>query len=92
METFDVVVIGAGLAGLEITRALSGYGLSVLLADRKTALEKPVQTTGIFVRLTLGCSQPCMARVGRDRSETTWVEDHCLEHVFWAWNSNFKSA
>ena len=53
METFDVVVIGAGLAGLEITRALSKSGLSVLLADRKTSLEKPVHTTGIFVRRTL---------------------------------------
>jgi flavin-dependent dehydrogenase len=53
METFDVVVIGAGLAGLEISRTLSGYGLSVLLADRKTALEKPIHTTGIFVRRTL---------------------------------------
>ena len=53
METFDVVVIGACLAGLEITRALSKSGLSVLLADRKTSLEKPVHTTGIFVRRTL---------------------------------------
>ena len=53
METFDVVVIGAGLAGLEMTRELSRHGLSVLLADRKTALEKPIHTTGIFVRRTL---------------------------------------
>jgi flavin-dependent dehydrogenase len=53
METFDVAVIGAGLAGLELTKELSLRGLSVLLVDRKPDLSQHVHTTGIFVRKTL---------------------------------------
>jgi flavin-dependent dehydrogenase len=49
----DVVVVGAGLAGLECARRLSRAGLSVLLTDRKPNLETRVHTTGIFVRRTL---------------------------------------
>ncbi len=50
---FDMAVIGAGLAGLEVTRALSQRGLSVLLVDRKADIARHVHTTGIFVRKTL---------------------------------------
>ena len=50
MQTFDVVVVGAGLAGLQCTRLLAGHGLRVLLVDRKASLEQAVHTTGIFVR------------------------------------------
>ena len=35
------------------TRLLAGYGLSVLLVDRKASLEQAVHTTGIFVRRSL---------------------------------------
>ena len=48
-----MVVIGAGLAGLQCARLLGERGLSVLLADRKNALDRSIHTTGIFVRRTL---------------------------------------
>ena len=53
MKTFDVVIIGAGLAGLQCARLLSQKGAKVMLVDRKTDLSKGVHTTGIFVRKTL---------------------------------------
>lgn len=53
MQEFDVVVIGAGLAGLHAARRLSESGARVLLADRKPTLTYAVHTTGIFVRRTL---------------------------------------
>ena len=53
MERYDVVIVGAGLAGLQCARLLSWRGVSVLLVDRKGALETSIHTTGIFVRRTL---------------------------------------
>ena len=53
MEGFDAVVVGAGLAGLQVTKLLARDGARVLLADRKNSLEDAVHTTGIFVRRTL---------------------------------------
>ena len=53
MKFYDVVIIGAGLAGLQCARLLSGGGAKILLVDRKTDLSKSVHTTGIFVRKTL---------------------------------------
>ena len=53
MKTFDVVIIGAGLAGLQCARLLSRQGAKILLVDRKTDLTKGIHTTGIFVRKTL---------------------------------------
>ncbi|MFL6209640.1 MAG: NAD(P)/FAD-dependent oxidoreductase [Pyrinomonadaceae bacterium] len=50
---FDVVIIGAGLGGLQCARLLGRAGMRVLLADRKRALDESVHTTGIFVRRTL---------------------------------------
>jgi flavin-dependent dehydrogenase len=52
MKTFDVVIIGAGLAGLQCARLLSAQGTKVLLVDRKEDLTKGIHTTGIFVRKT----------------------------------------
>jgi len=53
VENYDVVVVGAGLGGLQCARLLGGAGLRVLLVDRKRALDERVHTTGIFVRRTL---------------------------------------
>ncbi len=53
MKTFDVVIIGAGLAGLQCAKLLSRCGAKILLVDRKTDLAKGIHTTGIFVRKTL---------------------------------------
>lgn len=53
MSDFDVVVVGAGLAGLETARRLGERGLRVLLADAKPSVDRGVHTTGIFVRRTL---------------------------------------
>jgi flavin-dependent dehydrogenase len=53
MDQYDVVIIGAGLAGLQAARQLSVEGLSVLLVDRKASLADSIHTTGIFVRRTL---------------------------------------
>ena len=53
MEHYDVVIIGAGLAGLHCARLLGRRGLGVLLVDRKESLDASIHTTGIFVRRTL---------------------------------------
>ncbi len=53
MKTFDVVIIGAGLAGLQCAKLLAQRGAKILLVDRKTDLSKGIHTTGIFVRKTL---------------------------------------
>lgn len=52
-DSYDVAVIGAGLAGLECARRLCGAGLRVLFIDRKPDISRSVHTTGIFVRRTL---------------------------------------
>lgn len=48
----DVVIVGAGLAGLRCARLLAARGLRVTILDRKASLAAPVHTTGIFVRKT----------------------------------------
>ena len=53
MQTYHVVVIGAGLAGLTVSRKLAESGQRVLLVERKPSLTYGVHTTGIFVRRTL---------------------------------------
>lgn len=53
MKRYDVVIIGAGLAGLQCARLLGEHGARVLLADRKLSLTDAIHTTGIFVRRTL---------------------------------------
>jgi flavin-dependent dehydrogenase len=53
MENYDVIVVGAGLAGLQTARLLGERGFRVLLVDRKASLDQSIHTTGIFVRRTL---------------------------------------
>src|ERR1044072_9723056 len=53
MKHCDVIVIGAGLAGLQLARLLGEHGLRIVLVDRKSSRDKSVHTTGIFVRRTL---------------------------------------
>ena len=53
MKTYDVTIIGAGLAGLQCARLLARKDLRILLVDRKNALDQKIHTTGIFVRRTL---------------------------------------
>lgn len=65
MEDFDVVVVGAGLAGLRATGLLARRGVRVLLVDRKRSLADSVHTTGIFVRRTLedfSLPEDCLGR------------------------------
>src|SRR5882672_7964604 len=50
--TFDIAVVGAGLAGLQVARRVAARGLRVVLLDRKTSLAEGIHTTGIFVRKT----------------------------------------
>ena len=52
-SSYDVAIIGAGLAGLQCARLLGQQGLNVLLVDRKNTLDQKIHTTGIFVRRTL---------------------------------------
>lgn len=53
MESYDTVIVGAGLAGLQCARLLAIEGFKVLLIDRKPSLAQTIHTTGIFVRKTL---------------------------------------
>ncbi|HEX5387103.1 MAG TPA: NAD(P)/FAD-dependent oxidoreductase [Gemmatimonadales bacterium] len=49
---YDVTIIGAGLAGLQLARLLARGGASVLLVDARRSVADCVRTTGIFVRRT----------------------------------------
>jgi flavin-dependent dehydrogenase len=51
--TVDVLVVGAGLAGLHTARRLAGRDLRVMVIDRRRSLSVGIRTTGIFVRRTL---------------------------------------
>jgi len=50
MEPYDVLVVGAGLAGLQCTRLWAGHGRPGLRVDGKQSLGQRLHTTGIFVR------------------------------------------
>ncbi|WP_314176728.1 NAD(P)/FAD-dependent oxidoreductase [Streptomyces winkii] len=69
-DSADVLVVGAGLAGLNTATLLARQGHDVLLAERRTSLAAAIRTTGIFVRKTLddfplppGCLGPPIRRV-----------------------------
>lgn len=49
----DVLVVGAGLAGLHTATLLAQQGHDVLLVERRASLASKIRTTGIFVRKTL---------------------------------------
>ncbi|PZF82573.1 FAD-dependent oxidoreductase [Jiangella anatolica] len=49
----DVLVVGAGLAGLRTATLLARRGHDVLLAERRSRLDVAIRTTGIFVRRSL---------------------------------------
>ncbi|MET9159091.1 NAD(P)/FAD-dependent oxidoreductase [Streptomyces parvulus] len=51
--TADVLVVGAGLAGLHTATLLARRGHDVVLAERRASPASAVRTTGIFVRKTL---------------------------------------
>ncbi|MEV6040636.1 NAD(P)/FAD-dependent oxidoreductase [Nonomuraea sp. NPDC052116] len=53
MRTVDVLVVGAGLAGLRTARLLASRELDVMVVDRRRSLSAGIRTTGIFVRRTL---------------------------------------
>ncbi|MGX1855200.1 NAD(P)/FAD-dependent oxidoreductase [Streptomyces sp. NBC_01456] len=52
-DSTDVMVVGAGLAGLNTATLLARQGHDVLLVERRTSLSRAIRTTGIFVRKTL---------------------------------------
>lgn len=67
----DVIIVGAGLAGLETARQLAALDYEVMLVDAKTDLSQHVHTTGIFVRKTLedfAFPDDCLGPVVRDVS------------------------
>src|SRR5436189_1267544 len=69
MKLYDVAIVGAGLAGLQVSRLLAKSGLRVLLIDRKASLTQSIHTTGIFVRRTLddfALPPDCLGPVVRD--------------------------
>ena len=52
-DDVDVLVVGAGLAGLHTATLLARRGHDVPLVDRRPSLDGAIRTTGIFVRKTL---------------------------------------
>src|SRR6476620_11864927 len=69
MKRYDVAIVGAGLAGLQLSRLLAESHLRVLLIDRKASLTQSIHTTGIFVRRTLddfALPAECLGPVVRD--------------------------
>ncbi len=49
---YDITVVGAGLAGLQVARLAARGGAAVLLVDARRSVTECVRTTGIFVRRT----------------------------------------
>ncbi len=69
MESYDIVVIGAGLAGLHFAQTAAELGCRTLLVDRKYDVGQHVHTSGIFVRKTLedfAINEECLGAWVRD--------------------------
>lgn len=57
--TYDVIVVGAGFAGVACAHALARHGVRVCVIDRKRDLGERLHTTGILVAEAL--LHPCLA-------------------------------
>lgn len=57
-QSYDIIIVGAGLAGLVAAGQLGRRGARVLLVDARPAVDRSVHTTGIFVRRTLEDFRP----------------------------------
>ena len=57
--TYDVIVVGAGFAGVACAQALARHGACVCVIDRKRDLGERLHTTGILVDEAL--LHPCLA-------------------------------
>ena len=67
---YDLVVVGAGFAGLACARRAAVLGLSVLVLDRKSGPGEHIHTTGILVKEAWeewGVPAPLVRRVRRVR-------------------------
>lgn len=53
IDRTDVLVVGAGLAGLHVATLLARRGREVTLVESRSSLTSAIRTTGIFVRRTL---------------------------------------
>jgi digeranylgeranylglycerophospholipid reductase len=60
---YDVIVVGAGFAGLACARELATHGLRVCVIDRKQDLGERMHTTGILVQEA--CDAPLLAGMPR---------------------------
>lgn len=56
---YDVIVVGAGFAGLACAHELATHGLRICVIDRKHDLGERVHTTGILVQEA--CDAPLLA-------------------------------
>ena len=50
MKAYDLIIVGAGFAGLACAEAASRHNLKTLVLERKHDLGRHIQTTGILVR------------------------------------------
>ena len=58
MKHMDVVIVGAGFAGLMCAEAAAAQGLKVLVIDRKKNIRHGIHTTGILVEEAADFLQP----------------------------------
>lgn len=58
---YDVIVVGAGFAGIACAHALAQHGAHVCVVDRKRDLGERIHTTGILV--TEALQHPCLAEL-----------------------------
>jgi 2-polyprenyl-6-methoxyphenol hydroxylase-like FAD-dependent oxidoreductase len=49
-EDFDVVIVGAGFAGLACARSVALRGMRALVIERSSAEKRVIRTTGLLVK------------------------------------------